>query len=749
MGMTTAKTGKSSSPAPDRSTSAARKSGDLLREIEVLRARLEEAEATIQAIQSGGVDALVVSGPDGERVFALEGADYPYRVILDVLNEGVVTLGANGAILSCNNRFVTFIGMTSERILGRPLADFITQEDAPRLSAFLSEVAAESGIITICLARADGTTMPANLSAAAFEVGGLHALCVVVTNLSEVFDAAKTRMWLASIVETSSDAIISNALDGTILTWNAAAERIYGFSAEEAVGQPISIIVPRNRISDVAMFTEQTRLGQQIKGYETSQITKSGIAIHVALTISPLMDAAGKTNGISIIARDITERKKAQAELEEHRHHLEELVEQRTLELSVKTSDLQSANEQLQSANEQLQSANEQLHEQGEEMAEANELLREKSETLRRSEERLRLALQAVKMATWEWNIPDNEMTWNDECYREFGYEVGSVKPSYEAWINRVHADDRVALEEAFHAAMSEGWEYSTEFRTRWPDGTVHWLWALGGFDCDDSGKAVRSFSMLLDITEKKDTELRVQKLNEVLQQHSAALEEINEELDSYSHSVSHDLRTPLRLTNKIAHLLLQEHGAQLPHGAVEKVRMILDSTHQMGKLIEDLLAFSRLSREPMKKRRVDIGRLAQEALEELQDERQGRDVEVVIDELPPCIADRALLKQVYLNVLANALKFTRQRERAEIHVGCAQLDGETIYFVRDNGMGFDMSHAESMFLAFHRLHRSQDVEGSGVGLALAKRIVERHGGRIWAEGQTDHGATFYFTLGE
>ncbi len=253
----------------------------------------------------------------------------------------------------------------------------------------------------------------------------------------------------------------------------------------------------------------------------------------------------------------------------------------------------------------------------------------------------------------------------------------------------------------------------------------------------------------LRDITREKETERRIQKLNEALREHGVSLEAINKELESFSHSVSHDLRTPLRLMNKIAHLLLHDEGAQLSAGAIEKVQMILDSTDEMSKLIEDLLTFSQVSREPMKKRQVDLRRLAREALNELREEKKGREIEVVIDELPPCQADRALMKQVFLNLLTNSLKFTRPRERAKIHVGFTQPNGETVYFVRDNGVGFDMRHSDSIFVAFHRLYRAQHFEGSGVGLALVKRIIERHSGRVWAEGQPDQGATIYLTLGE
>ncbi len=252
----------------------------------------------------------------------------------------------------------------------------------------------------------------------------------------------------------------------------------------------------------------------------------------------------------------------------------------------------------------------------------------------------------------------------------------------------------------------------------------------------------------LRDVTIERDAEQGSQDLNAALMKQGHDLQGINEELESFSHSVSHDLRTPLRLTNKIGHLLLEEHASQLSSGAIQKIQMMLDSTAEMGKLIDDLLTFSKVNRLPIKRRTIDMQRLAREAINELRDEFPDRIVTFEIDELPSFRADRALLKQVFLNLLANALKFTQPRERSEIHLGFLQRDGETIYFVRDNGVGFDMDHVKSLFIAFNRLHRDS-FEGSGIGLALVRRIVERHKGRIWAEGERDKGATFYFTLGE
>jgi light-regulated signal transduction histidine kinase (bacteriophytochrome) len=218
----------------------------------------------------------------------------------------------------------------------------------------------------------------------------------------------------------------------------------------------------------------------------------------------------------------------------------------------------------------------------------------------------------------------------------------------------------------------------------------------------------------------------------------------VNKELESYSHSVSHDLRTPLRFVNRIAHMLLHEPGAPLAKAATEQVNMILQATGEMAQLIEKLLAFSQASRVPLRKRRMDLRRLFQDVAREL----SCGGAEIDIQELAPCQGDRTLLKEVVVNLLENALKFTRRREEVRITVGCRKTAAETVYFVRDNGVGFDMCNADSLFVPYHRLHKAADFEGTGIGLALVKRIIERHGGRIWAEGEVDKGATFYFTVG-
>ena len=253
----------------------------------------------------------------------------------------------------------------------------------------------------------------------------------------------------------------------------------------------------------------------------------------------------------------------------------------------------------------------------------------------------------------------------------------------------------------------------------------------------------------LHNITREKEAELRIQELNDVLNKHVATVDAVNAELESYSHSVSHDLRTPLRFVNRITHVLLHEPGANLSAVAIQQINMILQATNEMGRLIENLLIFSQVNREPIKKRNVDLRNLFLEAAKELEDTKEDREVEIVVQDLVPCRGDRTLLKEVASNLVANALKFTRQCEKARITIGCTETTDDTVFFIKDNGVGFDVKNSDSLFLPFHKLHKTAEFEGTGIGLALVKRILERHGGRIWAASEVDKGAIFYFTLGK
>jgi len=243
--------------------------------------------------------------------------------------------------------------------------------------------------------------------------------------------------------------------------------------------------------------------------------------------------------------------------------------------------------------------------------------------------------------------------------------------------------------------------------------------------------------------------QLRLDKaaLEHRVRERTAELEAANHELEAFAHSVSHDLRAPLRHLEAYMNIVLADFSAQIPAEAQNLLNQSLASARRMGHLIEDLLRLSRLGQQPVGKARVSVTPLVKEVLAELRKDQQDRLIDITVGELGECDADEALLKQVFINLLSNALKFTRPKSGARIEVFSTPDAHETIYTIRDNGVGFDMQYAEKLFGVFERLHPSDQFEGTGVGLSLVQRIVQRHGGRVWADAEPDKGATFSFSI--
>ena len=250
------------------------------------------------------------------------------------------------------------------------------------------------------------------------------------------------------------------------------------------------------------------------------------------------------------------------------------------------------------------------------------------------------------------------------------------------------------------------------------------------------------------EVLNRRRAEKKIRELNEELNHHIMQAEASNKELEAFSYSVSHDLRAPLRHITGFVELLSKRDLSSLDEKSRHYLQVISEAARKMGTLIDDLLAFSRMSRTELKKTEIDFGALVREIISELSEETKGRDIVWEITALSSVAGDAAMLRQVMVNLIANALKFTRQLPRARIEIGSiTDQPEETLFYVKDNGVGFDMKYVDKLFGLFQRLHSSEEFEGTGVGLANVQRIIHRHGGRVWAEGAVGGGAVFWFSL--
>ena len=263
----------------------------------------------------------------------------------------------------------------------------------------------------------------------------------------------------------------------------------------------------------------------------------------------------------------------------------------------------------------------------------------------------------------------------------------------------------------------------------------------------DAGGKVIGTGGISTDITERKANEEERQRLTDELKRHATQLELANKELEAFSYSVSHDLRAPLRHIDGFVKLLDKTANSSLDERGRRFLDIIADSAHRMGNLIDDLLAFSRMGRVEMRHARVECDALIHEVMDSLKSDMEGRNIEWKIAKLPQIQADAAMLRQVWANLIGNAVKYTRPRDPARIEIGCNENGKEVVFYICDNGVGFDMQYVNKLFGVFQRLHRVEEFEGTGIGLANVQRIILRHHGRVWAEGRVNEGSKFFFSV--
>jgi PAS domain S-box-containing protein len=363
---------------------------------------------------------------------------------------------------------------------------------------------------------------------------------------------------------------------------------------------------------------------------------------------------------------------------------------------------------------------------------------------LRQSQERLGLALEAAHMVAWKWERESSQTLFSSNATGVTGiaepFRVENSKPIS----NWIHAEDLAQHSEALTSAIIEHRNYVSRFRFVRPDNdALIWLEDHAKVTCDPSGEVESISGIVMDITKRKQAESQSAEWNRELERR---VKDRTEELEAFCYSVSHDLRGPLRVIAGFADLLSATR-AELKEEHKKFVEAIINAARRMDALISDLLSLTRLSRGKVKKRPFNLSRLADKIAAEVQKTDPQRQIEFVVAPDMTVEGDEGLLQIVVENLLNNAWKFTRGRANGRIEVGIEERAGAKVYYVRDNGAGFEMEYAERIFRVFERLHSEAEFPGTGIGLAIVERIILRHGGKVWAQGVVNEGATFFFTL--
>ena len=376
--------------------------------------------------------------------------------------------------------------------------------------------------------------------------------------------------------------------------------------------------------------------------------------------------------------------------------------------------------------------------------------LKRNEEALRESKRMRDITENVARVGSVRWDFSTGRAEWSPETYRLFALTPEQFDgDSSVVFKTRVHPDDRARLEEALARAVSTGKISGTDVRVVWPDGSEHILHGEGSTQYAPDGTVEAITGYFQEVTERRHAEAEVLRLNDILEEslvtRTAQLDGANRELESYA--IAHDVRAPLRAIDGFSAAVLEDEGDRLSEAAVTDLRRVRAAAQEMARLLDDLMGFTRVTRRDLLRRAVDVSAMAADVAAELEADNSARHVAVVIQPGLVAEADVTLLRVILRELLGNAWKFTSHHESARVEVGALDLEGERVFFVRDDGAGFDPRYAGHLFGFFQRMHTRGEFPGDGVGLATVQRLVRRHGGRVWAEAEVEKGATFSFTL--
>jgi PAS domain S-box-containing protein len=619
---------------------------------------------------------------------AVRASEQHFREIVNTTHEAFVSMDESGRITAWNPEAETTFGWSEDEALGRNLADTIIPArhrgaHNRGIHQFLSSghAALLNRRLEIEALHRDGHEFPVEMTIAPVRVAGRYAFNAFLHDIGERKQAEQALRRLADIIDASGDAIFATTPSGEITSWNAGAEQLYGYDAREAMGTSVRMLVGPDRPADFDVLARALN-GSRLDDYETDQLRKDGTHVPVSLSISPIRGSSGALAGASVIARDRTERKRAEEALREVQEGFRTAFEDAPIGMALFSVD-PTADGRLLQVNSSL------------------------------------------------CDITGYSV---DELLRTSLHTVSHPRDQAE----------ELALAEDLLAGRIPNYQLEKRFLRR--DGTPVWVMHNVSTVHDPSGRMLYGIAQVQDISERKRAEERLSRVAAELELRAIELERSNADLGQFAYVASHDLSEPLRMVSSYVQLLERRYSDQLDPDAHEFIDFAVDGVNRMQRLIDDLLAYSRVGTSEYRLEPVDLAALVDDTLGGMRATVGESGAIVTKDGLPTVVGDPGQLRQLFQNLIANGIKFVEDGP-PRIHVS-AQRDGREWHFaVADNGIGIDPNHAERIFAVFKRLHGREAYPGSGIGLSICKRIVERHHGRIWVEQNEGGGSRFCFTI--
>jgi PAS domain S-box-containing protein len=727
------------------------------------------------------------------------------RAALQATESLLAVLDAEGRILLLNRSSEKLLGKTFNQLRGK------------RIQELFAGPAAEGNAFSTALKQgplpasgesdwlvAEGLRRRIAWSLKPLEVRRGPAGCrlLTATDVTALNDLKLRHHHETALVGSCGEALFSKTLDGIITSWNSAAERLYGYVADEIIGKPVTLLVPPDRRDEPAQFKARILKGEAIQNYGTIRLRKDGTLVEVSLSINPIKNPVGEIAGVVVVARDVSQQRRLEETLQESDRHLRHLLGEMPLALWATDQNLivtycagrvcnadpptpasnfvgqrleklfprEHAAILLHMAALEGRSGHHTLDLQGRTYnahvvplvgtsggvvgtvgaaIEVTELKRVE-EDLRNSERRLHKAETIGRAGSWEWDFVSQRGTWSPGLFRLLGVDVHESNASLSSFLEVIHPADRDRVHHAVRRSIHEGVPFQTEFRLVRPDGRELILLARGEVIRDQQNRIVRIMGTVQDVTERNLAEEEIRALNARLEERVRArtteLEGAVREMEAFTYAVAHDLRAPLRALHGLGDILLQDYvDRPLDQEGREYLEKISQASRRMDTLIQDLLSYAQLRSEEIPNEPIDLRRLAVGVVGLMSEDIRNRGARVDVLEGSALIsANPVLLGQAVMNLLSNALKFVSPGVTPTVQMRVERRGDRARLSVQDNGIGVAREHTGRIFGLFQRLNRLEDYPGTGIGLALVRRAVERMGGSVGVASTPGVGSTFW-----